>query len=248
MGEPNRSPAAVHESGSAVGYNPYDFLGKDEIPLGLKFTLTGRAILRSFRLPSFCVAIAILGMIPLLSAQQSRRVPPAESPISVPPGPYLHSREACRRDQCLHRSLRRDVQSGLAVLFGVENPDIGAWTNAAIALIGCGEVYIPAGTYRQTTPIVKPRCVKLGGASGYGTTLTYTTTTGCAVVIADGSGASLYAPGALEDLNLIGPGAGPPADDHQLLPAASTLEVVMGVRLAPPNPLIRPRITGTTAT
>ena len=40
--------------------------------------------------------------------------------------------------------------------------DMGAWTNAAIAATpGCGEVYIAAGTYSQSTSIVKPRCVKL---------------------------------------------------------------------------------------
>lgn len=92
--------------------------------------------------------------------------------------------------------------------------DMGAWTNAAIALIGCGEVYIPAGVYTQRTTIVKPRCVKLNGASASATTLRYTMTTGCAVVIADNSGASNYPPGALEDLNLVGPGAGPPADEN----------------------------------
>jgi hypothetical protein len=91
--------------------------------------------------------------------------------------------------------------------------DIGAWTNSAINFIKCGEAYIPAGTYSQRTSIVKPRCVKLYGA-GPATTLKYTTTTGCAVVISDGRGSSDYPPGALEDLSLIGPGAGPPADNH----------------------------------
>lgn len=92
--------------------------------------------------------------------------------------------------------------------------DIGAWTNAAIAQVGCGDVYIPAGTYTQRTAIVKPRCVRIFGATGYSTTLNYVTGTGCAVVIADSSGPSTYAPGALEDLQLVGPGAGPPADTH----------------------------------
>src|SRR5215471_10674457 len=84
--------------------------------------------------------------------------------------------------------------------------DIGAWTNAAIAAVGCGEVYLPAGTFEQSTTIVEPRCVKLRAASGYGTTLTYTAKSGCSIVIADGSGASIYPPGGIEDLNLIGPG------------------------------------------
>jgi hypothetical protein len=155
--------------------------------------------------PSFCVAIAILVMIPLLSAQQSTGVP--QGPVSpklsgLPPGPVT-------------------PQIAAAVMCnGVDRPswcggsDIGAWTNAAIAIVGCGEVYIPKGTYTQATSIVKPRCVKLSGASGYATTLNYTAKTGCEVVIADGSGSSLYPPGALEDLNLVGPGAGPPADSH----------------------------------
>lgn len=169
----------------------------------------------TFKVPSFCVAIAILVMIPLLSAQQSTGVP--QGPVSpkvsgLPPGPVT-------------------PQIAAAVMCnGVDRPswcsgsDIGAWTNAAISIVGCGEVYIPKGTYTQTTSIVKPRCVKLSGASGYATTLKYTAKTGCEVVIADNSGSSIYAPGALEDLNLVGPGAGPPADNH----ATPTCGVYLG--------------------
>lgn len=86
--------------------------------------------------------------------------------------------------------------------------DIGAWTNAAIAAGGCGEVYLPAGTFKQSTSIVQPRCVRLHAASGYGTTLSYIPTSGCSIVIADGSGTSIYPPGGVEDVNLIGPGSG----------------------------------------
>lgn len=136
--------------------------------------------------------------------RQSPRVPPP-GPISPrgrgalpePISPQIVGAVAC------HASLRPAWCS---------ESDIGAWTNAAIAQIGCGDVYIPAGNYTQKTTIVKPRCVRLYGASGYATTLNYVTGTGCAVVIADNSGPSTYAPGALEDLQLVGPGAGPPAD------------------------------------
>ncbi len=159
-------------------------------------------------MPSFCVATAILVMIPLLSAQESTGVP--QGPVSpklsgLPPGPVTPQIAAAV------------MCNGVARPSWCSGSDIGAWTNAAIAIVGCGEVYIPKGTYTQTTSIVKPRCVKLSGASGYATTLKYTAKTGCEVVIADSSGSSLYAPGALEDLNLVGPGAGPPADNHATL-------------------------------
>jgi len=87
--------------------------------------------------------------------------------------------------------------------------EIGAWTNSAITLIKCGEVYIPAGTYKQTTSILKPRCVRLHGASASSTILRWTPSTGVAIVLADKTGLNGYAmEGALEDLTLIGPGAG----------------------------------------
>jgi hypothetical protein len=90
--------------------------------------------------------------------------------------------------------------------------DIGAWTNAAIAALPgkCGEIYMPAGSYIQTSTIVLPRCAKVHGASGYGTILCYRRA-GWAVIIADGFGAGLYPTGALEDLTLEGPGAGTPS-------------------------------------
>ena len=195
--------------------------------------------MKRFKLPSVCIAIAILAMIPLLSAQQSNGVPSGPlSPQSsgLPPGPVTPQIAAAV------------MCNGSARPAWCSGSDIGAWTNAAISIVGCGEVYIPAGNYTQRTSIVKPRCVKLDGASGYATTLNYTATTGCEVVISDNSGPSLYAPGALEDLNLVGPGAGPPADNHLTPLAASTSEVVMGVRPAPPKALIRPRIMGITPT
>lgn len=136
---------------------------------------------------------------------QQRRVGPP-GPISPQPrgvlpepvSPQIAAAVACR-------SALRPAWCG--------GSDIGAWTNAAIKLVGCGEVYIPAGTYTQETSILKPRCVKLFGASGTATTLHYTAMRGCAIVIADSSKGSDYPPGAVEDLELVGPGAGPPADN-----------------------------------
>ena len=92
------------------------------------------------------------------------------------------------------------------------SPDIGTQVNNAIKALpgGCGEVYIQAGTYTQTTTIVIPRCVKLHGASAMSTFLKYTPTTGWAIIVADNNaaGANNYSyDGALEDLGLLGPGS-----------------------------------------
>ena len=80
------------------------------------------------------------------------------------------------------RSLNGAMNAGLCGLSDrpawCRGSEIGAWTNSAIAVIGCGEVYIPAGTYTQTTSIVKPRCVKLHGASADSTFLKWTPTHG----------------------------------------------------------------------
>jgi hypothetical protein len=99
---------------------------------------------------------------------------------------------------------------GQAVIVQNQQPDMGAQIKDALALLsgGCGEIYIAPGSYTQSTTIVIPRCVKLRGASGYGTTITYTPTTGWAVVVGDGQGISNYPEGAIEDLSLVGPGGG----------------------------------------
>jgi hypothetical protein len=166
-------------------------------------------------------------MIPLLSGQQSRGVSPGPVPPhiaaaekvssaniggqnsesvvdqnvshGVPNGPYYQI-----------RSLNGAMNAGLCGLS--ERPawchgsEIGAWTNSAIAVIRCGEVFIPAGTYTQTISIVKPRCVKLHGASSYSTFLKWTPTHGVAIILGD-AGTNDFAPeGALEDLTLLGPG------------------------------------------
>jgi hypothetical protein len=89
--------------------------------------------------------------------------------------------------------------------------DIGAKVNAAIAALGAngGRVFIPSGSYSQSTTIVKPRNVSLVGAGAYSTTLTFTPSTGWAVVITDSFGASInYPEGELADLSLVGPGSG----------------------------------------
>lgn len=86
--------------------------------------------------------------------------------------------------------------------------DIGAQVNNAILSFAnnCGDVYIPAGTYSQTTTINKPRCVKLHGAGSYATTLTYTPTTGTAVIAGDTiGGPNGYPTGEMSDLTLQGP-------------------------------------------
>jgi hypothetical protein len=87
--------------------------------------------------------------------------------------------------------------------------DIGAQVNAAIASLpgGCGEVFIPALTtspfyYTQTTPIIKPACVRLRGASALATVLNYTPTSGWAVILADSAKSTIYPEGAIEDLTL----------------------------------------------
>jgi hypothetical protein len=182
--------------------------------------------LRLIRLPSFCVALSIFCMIPLLSGQQS----------NLSQGPVTSQRAAAEKisisnaggeksenviDQAVLNGGRsyypvRNVNGAMnAGLCGLsERPawcrgsEIGAWTNSAIAVIGCGEVYIPAGTYIQTTSIVKPRCVKLHGASAGSTFLKWTLETGVAIIMGDAQQAIIFAPeGALEDLSLLGPGA-----------------------------------------
>jgi hypothetical protein len=89
--------------------------------------------------------------------------------------------------------------------------DIGAWVNAAVAsLRGIGEVYIPAGNYSQKTTMVVPRSIKLHGASGLATHITFMPTTGWALIASDGLGAGNYPEGAIEDLWLQGPGSTTP--------------------------------------
>ncbi len=87
--------------------------------------------------------------------------------------------------------------------------DIGAWVNAAAAVLpnGCGEIDLPAGSYSQSTTILIARCDRLRGATGTGTTLTWTPRTGQAIIVSDAKGDGKYPEGAIEDLTLVGPGS-----------------------------------------
>jgi hypothetical protein len=184
--------------------------------------------LRSFRLPSFCVAISIFGIIPLLSGQQSRGVSPGPVPPQIAAAekvsitsagdqnsesvvdqtvfngganwPYYHIRD-------LNGAMNAGLCGSSARPAWCRGSEIGAWTNSAIAVIGCGEVFIPAGTYTQTISIVKPRCVKLHGASGRSTILKWIPKSGAAIIMGDHVIENFAAEGALEDLTLMGPGA-----------------------------------------
>jgi hypothetical protein len=51
--------------------------------------------------------------------------------------------------------------------------DIGAQVTAAIAALGCGVIYVPKGTYLQTTMITLPMCITLAGAGIDATQLTW---------------------------------------------------------------------------
>ena len=85
--------------------------------------------------------------------------------------------------------------------------DIGAKVNAAIADInGCGQVVVAPGSFTWSTPVVKPRCVRLVGASSPGTVLNFVGTSGCAITISDGGSPNLYSSGGIEDLTLNGSG------------------------------------------
>ncbi len=185
--------------------------------------------MKIFRLPSIYVAISIFGMIPLSSGQQSRDVSPgpvlpqiaAAAKVSITNAAGQNSESTV--DQTVFNgspnwpyyqinSLNGAMNAGLCGSSGrpawCRGSEIGAWTNSAIAVIGCGEVFIPAGTYTQTISIVKPRCVKLHGASADSTFLRWTPTHGVAIIMGDATAAKAYSPeGALEDLTLIGPGA-----------------------------------------
>lgn len=73
-----------------------------------------------------------------------------------------------------------------AMLFGTGS-DIGARIKAAIHALpnGCGTIVIPAGTYSQSTPVVKPACVNIRGHGAASTIINWTPTSGAAFVLAD---------------------------------------------------------------
>lgn len=94
--------------------------------------------------------------------------------------------------------------NGLANAALYPGGDIGAKVNAAIVAITCGTVFIPAGTYTQTTQITKPACVSIKGQGSLSTVLNWTTA-GTALVVADLS--QSYAGTEVSDLTLNGPGS-----------------------------------------
>jgi hypothetical protein len=168
-------------------------------------------------------------MIPLLSGQEPIGVSPRPVPAHIAAAQKIPVANAGGQDSGSAvdqkasnliitgpyfpvRNVNGAMNAGLCGLLDrpawCRGSEIGGWTNSAIGVIGCGEVYIPAGTYEQTTSIVKPRCIKLHGASAGSTFLKWTPTTGVAVIMGDAQVASIFAPeGALEDLSLLGPGA-----------------------------------------
>src|SRR3954453_13085731 len=78
-------------------------------------------------------------------------------------------------------------------------PDIGAWINAAIAA-GANRLFVPAGKYSQSTTIMLPRNVLLTCAQSFATQITYASSAGWAVIVADTFGDTLYAGrGGIED-------------------------------------------------
>jgi hypothetical protein len=197
--------------------------------LGVEFIFAGRPILRIFRLPFFSVAISIFAMIPLLSGQQSRGVSPGPVPPQIAAAGRVSIASATGQssesvgDQTVFNGSPNWPYFQIGNINGAMNPglcglaerpawcrglEIGAWTNSAIAVIGCGEISIPAGTYTQTSSIVKPRCVKLHGASADSTFLKWTPTHGAAIIMGDAMGGKGFGgEGALEDLTVVGPGA-----------------------------------------
>jgi hypothetical protein len=208
-------------------YDPYDFVGNADPAFRVEFTFTRRAILRRFRKPSVCVAIVILGFISASSGQRSEGVLPRRvSPDDTTRQRVFDSRANSKgfenvNDETLFNgsrampyridNLNGAINAGLCGLSArpawCRGSDIGAWANSAIALVRCGEVFIPAGTYTQTTSIVKPRCVKLHGASARSTILRWIPRRGAAIIMGDGVTENFAAQGAVEDLTLVGPGA-----------------------------------------
>ncbi len=112
--------------------------------------------MRIFRLPFFCVAISILGTLPLLSGQQSRGVSPEAGPPQIASaqngmksnggGENLENvidqgavNRASGSPYYQIRSLNGAMNAGLCGLSDrpawCRGSEIGAWTNSAIAVI-----------------------------------------------------------------------------------------------------------------
>lgn len=93
-------------------------------------------------------------------------------------------------------------------------PDIGIGINKAYAALPAsgGRIIVPSGSFKFATPIVfgtanKP-AILVG--SGYGTSLTYTPTSGTAITMNYGPGVATNHPrgAGVRDLRIIGPGSG----------------------------------------
>jgi hypothetical protein len=88
--------------------------------------------------------------------------------------------------------------------------DIGAKINNAIANVSqCGKVIVPPGNYSFSTPIIKPRCVNIEGASAFSTILTWTPSSGISLTVQDSLnnvGPPVYTQGVVSNLTLLGPG------------------------------------------
>jgi hypothetical protein len=185
---------------------------------GVESTFKPRVVLTKRTLAHLRVVIAVLGMTTWLHAQ-----PPKAAPLASVPAQIAASRQSSEKAADLPGAPGPDkayepvdMWKG-AIDVGMcswpvrpewcRGSDIGAWTNSAIEFIRCGDVYIPGGKYAQKTTILKPRCVRLHGASARSTILTWIPHSGAAIVMGDGVINNFAAEGALEDLTLIGPGA-----------------------------------------
>ena len=107
------------------------------------------------------------------------------------------------------------AQTGVLIATSFPGADIGARINNAIAALPaspdglgtpCGTVIVPSSSSRYlfTTPIVKPRCVNLEGEGALSTVLYWNSSTGVALIAADGGSQSAYAAGQVADLTLEG--------------------------------------------
>ena len=190
---------------------------QDDLQPGLKFIFKPTVVLTRLKRASICAAIALLGAIPLLNAQQPKdgQLATVPSRIAAPqkrPDNIIHAPVFPGPDKAYNPIGMLSSTADVGMCSWSVRPnwcrgsEVGAWTNSAMAVVGCGEVYIPAGNYQQTTSIVKPRCVKLHGASARSTILNWIPKTGAAIIMGDGVVNNFAAEGALEDLTLVGPG------------------------------------------
>lgn len=107
------------------------------------------------------------------------------------------------------KSINGTAQISVSNSYGWAGGDVGAWINSAIASIGCGDVYIAAGNYNQSTSAIVPRCIHVRGSSAMGTRITWVPSSGWQFILADNTpnlDDNYSYEGAIEDLTLVGPG------------------------------------------